>query len=222
MGRTVADISLVDLLPSSIKGDSQVVAAAQALDSELHAVAALADGVAVYAGLDKATEPLLSTLAWQLHIDGLEGWELADTDGQKRSLIRTAIESHRHKGTRWAMERIFTLLDMPGKIIPWWDFSGEPYTFKVDLTATGRAVTDSFYSTVESMIEELKNVRSHLAALTVATAAEGVLFVGAVMLSGETTTVYPWTETEIENSGKAYIGAALAVYDTATVYPQEE
>lgn len=223
MGRTVADISLADLLPSSIKADAQVLAAARALDAELQSVAALADGVAVYAGLDKATEPLLSTLAWQLHVDHLEGWALAETDAQKRNLIRTSIEAHRHKGTRWAMERIFELLDMQGRVIPWFapGEDGEPYTFRLDITAPDRGITDGFYATVEGLVDELKNVRSHLAGLTLATASKGALHVGAVTLCGETTAVYPPLETEIEAPGKLYMGAALAVYDIATVHPQE-
>lgn len=36
----------------------------------------------------------LEMLGWQFHI---EGWELAQTDEEKRTLIKKAIELHRYK-----------------------------------------------------------------------------------------------------------------------------
>lgn len=50
---------------------------------------------------DDCPAALLPWLAWALSVDG---WELADTDSERRALIKTSIDLHRHKGTVWAVE----------------------------------------------------------------------------------------------------------------------
>ena len=50
---------------------------------------------------DDCPAALLPWLAWALSVDG---WELTDTDSERRALIKTSIDLHRHKGTVWAVE----------------------------------------------------------------------------------------------------------------------
>lgn len=50
---------------------------------------------------DDCPAALLPWLAWALSVDG---WELADTEAERRALIKTSIDLHRHKGTVWAVE----------------------------------------------------------------------------------------------------------------------
>jgi len=51
--------------------------------------------------IDHVHESALSHLAWQFHI---EGWELAQTEQDKRNLIKRAIELHRYKGTLYGIK----------------------------------------------------------------------------------------------------------------------
>ncbi|MCL6262175.1 phage tail protein I [Craterilacuibacter sp. RT1T] len=50
---------------------------------------------------DDCPAALLPWLAWSLSVDG---WELADNEAERRALIKTSIDLHRHKGTVWAVE----------------------------------------------------------------------------------------------------------------------
>ncbi|MBI3143824.1 MAG: phage tail protein I, partial [Pseudogulbenkiania sp.] len=50
---------------------------------------------------DRCPSSLLPWLAWAVSVDS---WELANTDADRRALIRRSIELHRHKGTAWAAE----------------------------------------------------------------------------------------------------------------------
>src|SRR4051812_15587841 len=54
--------------------------------------------------IDSVTAGALIQLAWQYHVSGLEGFELAPDEAAQRELLRHAIELHRYKGTPWAIK----------------------------------------------------------------------------------------------------------------------
>jgi phage tail P2-like protein len=163
-GQLISGTPFNDLLPSSIRDDPQMRAASQALDALFAESSAQIRQVLIWARIDELEEPMLSNLAYQLHLDGYEGWGMAQTLEQKRRLVRNAIILHFHKGTRYSLERIFELLDMRGDVVEWWE-SDEPiedfppYTFDIDVQAT-RSIDDRFYTDVFNLIYALKNVRS--------------------------------------------------------------
>lgn len=64
--------------------------------------------------VDIVNADVLPHLASQFHITD-EGYLFAETDEAKRELIKSAIEIHRHKGTPWAVKRVFELLGL-GKV----------------------------------------------------------------------------------------------------------
>jgi len=45
----------------------------------------------------------LPHLGEQFHVMGAEGWRLTTTEAQRRALLASAVELHRHKGTPWAI-----------------------------------------------------------------------------------------------------------------------
>lgn len=49
-------------------------------------------------------ESLLPWLAWALHLTDVEGWRLATTTEQRRTLIAKSIALHRKKGTPWSIK----------------------------------------------------------------------------------------------------------------------
>lgn len=54
--------------------------------------------------VDQAELDLLRQLAWQLHVMGVEGWDITDTRAQRRELVRRAMLLHARKGTPWAIK----------------------------------------------------------------------------------------------------------------------
>lgn len=93
----IKDIRLLDLIPSSIRGDPTVQAAAAALDGELVKVTDAIQNVLMFSRIDVLPEPVLDLLAWQLHVDFYEpvGFSIE----KKRALVKQSIDWHRHKGT---------------------------------------------------------------------------------------------------------------------------
>jgi len=56
--------------------------------------------------IDTVHESLLVHLGEQLHIMGIEGWNLAETPAQQRRLIKDSIAMHRLKGTPAALHAL--------------------------------------------------------------------------------------------------------------------
>ena len=56
--------------------------------------------------IDSVHESALYYLADQFSLLGYDGWSLAESEDQKRELIKSAIELHRYKGTPWSIREV--------------------------------------------------------------------------------------------------------------------
>jgi phage tail P2-like protein len=116
--------------------------------------------VLIYPRIDEIEdEKLLDLLAWQFHI---EGYDQAQTIQEKRNLIKHAIELHRYKGTPYAIKKVFQALNLEAELSEWFDYNGDPYKFKINITTTDRQITPEFIQKLRDTIEQYKNVRSWL------------------------------------------------------------
>lgn len=168
---------------------------------------------------DTCPASLLPWLAWALSVDE---WDDAWTVDEKREVIRQSIYVHKHKGTIGAMDRALRPLGYLIDVVEWWEMEppGDPYTFSVVIGSTGKPVEDNLYPRLERLIEASKNLRSHLAGITVKADVSGKLYVASALQSGEETTVYPYQISEQQVSGVLYYAAALQIIDTVSVGPQ--
>jgi len=117
--------------------------------------------VLIYPRIDEIEdEKLLDLLAWQFHI---EGYEQAQTIQEKRNLIRNAIELHRHKGTPYAIKKVFQALGLDASLQEWFDYNGDSYKFKV--LVKNIIQDEDTYIRLTKLINEYKNVRSWLDAI---------------------------------------------------------
>ena len=127
MTKRLSDIPFRAILPSSIKDDPQVMAAAQTLDGLLLKTTTAVPNLLIWARLDrgqaKIIPPLarlvdkagglkphtsegLELLAWQLHVDFRE---VATDDQMLERMIRESIPWHRIKGTPAAVEEALAM-----------------------------------------------------------------------------------------------------------------
>ena len=156
---------LKKLLPISIAGDEKFQAIADACDAELEKVYENAEIPAILSRIDQLPEPVLDLLAWQFHI---EGWELASSIDEKRALIKSAIELHRYKGTKWAIKKVLEALNLSGDIKEWFEYGGEPHHFKLTISVNRTLQNSNVVLTREleekllELVSEYKNVRSWL------------------------------------------------------------
>lgn len=151
-------VSLVDILPDNLLADTQVYAAAKALDDELQRVTVATWEALHLPRLDELPEAVLDLLAWQWHVDFYEPMGMSVET--KRSLIRKSIAWHRMKGTPAAVEEVVTAAFDKTTVSEWFEYGGQPYYFKViteDVT-TNKERLDM----MRRAIEIAKNARSIL------------------------------------------------------------
>ncbi|MGO1073239.1 phage tail protein I [Lysobacter sp. CA199] len=173
--------------------------------------------------IDTVNASALPVLGEQFHVMGFEGWLFADTDLARRRLLKRAIELHRYKGTRWALNQVLVTLGLDGRIREWFEYGGDPFRFQVEIDLVSRGIDEDAYNALLALIDEYKNVRSHLDALRLyLTNRSPIPTLASVVLAGEITTVLPYELTHLEQHSPLWLGAALWGVETAIVFPYQE
>lgn len=166
-----------ELLPPSLAQDENIKALTEALDKELHKIESQIINVLILPRIDQIEdEELLDLLAWQFHI---EGYELAESPQEKRNLIKKAIQLHRFKGTPYAIKEVLKTLGLEGRVKEWFEYGGEPYRFKVELGITNREITPELRDKLLRLIEDYKNIRSHLEEIILYYLSKGEVYIFA-------------------------------------------
>ena len=112
--------------------------------------------------VDNVNASALPHLAEQFHVTGNEGWLLTGSKLEQRQLIKESIKIHRIKGTKAAVKNVLKALNLEGKIQEWFEYSGEPYHFRIFVVLKDRAYDSGTFDLLKKMIDEYKNVRSVL------------------------------------------------------------
>jgi len=108
-------------------------------------------------------ERLLPWLAWALSADS---WDSAWPEDIKRAVLARAVEVHRLKGTRGAVQSALDALGMSADISEWFEHGGAPYTFRIDVFAddvfnAGFNVDNKLFNLIERRLQTVKPVRAH-------------------------------------------------------------
>lgn len=169
---------------------------------ELHSVDNVADDVfkalnqelkvfETLANPEICDEKYLPFLAYAFKVDF---WDESLSVEDKRALIKQSLALHKYKGTIWAIERVFEALNIKAVISEWFDYDGEPYHFKIDLSLEDKEITPQRANELRKYVNIYKNVRSILDELIlsymqsqkviVASGGVGEVFINSKMLEG--------------------------------------
>lgn len=152
------ETGIVQILPSSLQADENVVHTSKAVTDSVNKVTAETVNELIMSRIDELPEPVVNSLAWQLHVDTYS----EDLDiVQKRKLVKNAIKDHKYKGTSWAVKSVVEVLLNYAKVEEWFEYKGSPYHFRVNGSYGPIVNGDSLQSLVNA-INEAKNVRSWL------------------------------------------------------------
>ena len=110
---------------------------------------------------DTCPSNVLPWLAWAFSVDD---WDTNWTDDQKRRVIKESVYSQRIKGTIGAVTRQLTALGYQIQILEWFQQTptGTPYTFDIYITAEQYPLTQYDLTKILQVIDNNKNLRSHL------------------------------------------------------------
>lgn len=207
-----------EITPPNLLADEGIKALIEAIDPEFEKVKDEIVNVLIYPRIDKLSEEVLDLLAWQFHI---EGYDLATDITEKRNLIKKAIQLHKYKGTKYAIQEVLKALNLDGQIKEWFEYSGDPYHFKVDINLKYQGIEADTYDKLFNLINEYKNVRSQLDSLNIYLTSHLTDYMAIATLSGHATTVYPYQVRELQLFAKDYIAIGYQAVNTVTIYPQQ-
>ena len=161
MIKTIYKPKLAEILPSSIKQDAEIHAAAEALDAEIEKILSKVEVALHLPRLEELPSEVLDHLAYQYHCDF---FSQEFTEAVKRKQIKESLLWHRLKGTAVGVEKAIATFMTGAKVEENWEYGGEPYFFRI--TCKGLKYLSTEPEFIE-LINTAKNVRSWL---------EGIIF----------------------------------------------
>lgn len=159
--KTIDDVSLLDIMPDSIKGDTNIDASAKSLDVQFQNLAGHVDAPSIYSRFDELPSGVLDHLAQQYNVSPWrDSWPLA----LKRSVIRANIATKRKRGTLAAVKECLESFGSAVTVIPWYEQEpkGIPGTFIVHIAVSNNGVSmiDAQEDAMQ-MLNETKPVSRH-------------------------------------------------------------
>lgn len=158
MTKRLDNIVWSEIIPQAIRNDTQVQAMSAAVTPQLQDVSQKIEECIILARLDELPETVVDLLAWQYHVDFYEN---GLTLNEKRRLVKTSIDVHRHKGTPYAVQTVVSAILENAKVEEWFEYGGDPYHFRVKLI-TGPMTGAETIAKLTKAINMTKNARSWL------------------------------------------------------------
>lgn len=169
--------SLLSALPQALRQDESICALAAAAAQVLVERHEEIDSLRIYARIDELDEELLDILAYDFKVDW---WDHRYTLEQKRKTLRDSFAVHRHLGTKYSVETALSAVYPRAVIQEWFEYGGEPYTFRLLVDVSGQVVNLDLHRRAIELIDYYKNLRSHLRRIeyTAQTAQPAFLYMG--------------------------------------------
>lgn len=134
----IYNIDLTRMLPPSLKEDENMLAIANAIQRELLETIKMARTTIIYGRIDELPEEVLDILAYDLHVDW---YDYSYPLEAKRAIIKSSTRVHKRLGTKYAVETALGALHPNSYIEEWFQYNGEPFSFRVILDTTNSRVT---------------------------------------------------------------------------------
>lgn len=205
-----------DLLQPSLQGDVRMEALAR-LAARISALPVSTPLVNLFDLVDASALPALGE---QFHILGVEGWNLAGTEAARRSLLKNAVELHRHKGTPWSIRyALETTLHIKTTITEWPQYGGKPYCFRVRLNVSDAGLDETGVTDAMRLIFDYKNVRSWLDCLETVTTRPLPVSIAVAGIMRTMNRVRLWFPPKPVPSGRVHVGLGSTRYSRSVIRP---
>lgn len=169
------DGQLTDIIPGNLTGKAEVKALSYALQQGTRLLYEFSQKAAVYARIDDQPEDILDLMAAELRTQYYD--ETLDIE-TKRELVKNTLAWNMTAGTPEAVEHLVTTIFGEGSVEEWFEYGGSPYRFRV---TTNAVMTPETNKAFVSMLQKVKNTRSHLEAVTIHRNVEQDVFTGVVL-----------------------------------------
>ena len=159
MRETIYEASWAELLPEPLKNDRRMVVLASVIAEQKRKIAGEIWRNRFWTDLDSVPEQMLDVLAYDLKIDW---WDESYSVDEKRKTLKESLLVHKHMGTKYAVETAISAIYPRTVVEEWFEYGGDPYTFRLTIDATDFPVNTERHRQVLQRVNYYKNVRSHL------------------------------------------------------------
>ena len=214
-----SDIYSVDFtrsLPPTLKDDPEINALGRAIAEQLQITARQIRQNIIYARIDELDEQTLDILAYDLHVDWYDHSYPIEV---KRQTIKDSVKIHRRLGTKYAVETALGAVFPGTRVEEWFEYNGDPYTFRVIINATENGVTAAQQAAVLERVIFYKNLRSHLEAVRFKVEKKTAVNVVGYHSVGTRLEVWPYLAEDIETSGTLFVGGSLSLARRLEIRP---
>lgn len=166
------DGQITDILPGNITKKPEVKALSYALQQACRLLYRYSRRLYIYTSLDEQPEEVIDLLASELRTQYYRSTLDLDT---KRRLVKNTLIWYMSAGTPEAVEELVAVVFGEGEVKEWYEYSDDPYYFKI---ATNAILTPEMNDFFSIMIRRVKNTRSHLRTIDIHRTIEQELFSG--------------------------------------------
>jgi len=205
----IHDGELKDLWPN--EKSPEFLALSYAIKLQIAHLLVLSTKVGVSYDIDDLNEEVLDYMAVELRVMYYDQALPLDT---KRTLVKNALSWRSHAGTTGAVAEMLQTIFGTGDVVEWYEGGYKPNEFRVVVDARS---TPETAEQISRIISRVKNVRSHLIALTFSKKAQGKLYIGAMEAANRFYTVNNSPQLSYREDGSAYIGTAVGSIKLQTV-----
>lgn len=177
------DSKITDVLPISIKNLPEVRSISYAVSNMNKKLINFSKKIALYNSIDTLDECILDILAVELRTQYYD--ESLDIK-VKRKLIKNTLGWYMKAGTPSAVEELVEAVFGTGEVEEWFDFGGDPYTFRV---TTNAELNPEGIEKFFKMINKVKNTRSHMDGLNKYEALKNSIYVANALSITKHTTI---------------------------------
>jgi len=194
---TVQDLKLTDIATKSTLTDKTTKWIYESID---YAIKQQKNRIIskFFLDIDKLSETEIDYLLWEYHVDYVG--ENASLES-KRELVKIAVIAHFNKGTLGSVKAICKILFGNAEIKEWFEYGGRPGYFKI--STLGELKDEKDYLKVLDVVNEYKNERSWLEALTFERSSNLGKYVGifsekqVINILNERDFELPWMEQKL-------------------------
>lgn len=194
---TVQDLKLTDIAAKSTLTDKTTKWIYESID---YAIKQQKNRIIskFFLDIDKLSETEIDYLLWEYHVDYVG--ENASVES-KKELVKIAVIAHFNKGTLGSVKAICKILFGNAEIKEWFEYGGRPGYFKI--STLGELKDEKDYLKVLDVVNEYKNERSWLEALTFDRTAEFGKHIGIfsekliINILNERNFELPWMEQNL-------------------------
>lgn len=150
--------NMLRTLPVALQNDSRMIALAKSISQTLDKRVEEISRIVIYNRIDELPENLLDILARDFKVD----WYDYDYSvAVKRRVLKRSFYVHRHLGTVGAVRAALDAIYPESKIEEWFDYDGEPYSFRVILNMSSAFVVPVDTERLLWAVNFYKSLRSH-------------------------------------------------------------